>query len=291
MAGQVPESGGVVLDHIGHFVPQIDAAAEALRRCGFTLTPFSLQTNRVGGELVAAGTGNRCVMLRRGYVELLAATGEDTPVARELQTRMAHHVGLHLLAFGTADGAAEHRRLAAAGIAMQPLVDLRRPAAGGGEAHFTVARPVPGQMPEGRVQFVAHHTPDLVWREGWLEHPNGAVSLDRLLVAAEDPGEAGERFARIAGRPARPEGDGMTIRLDRGALLFATPDMLDREHGIPPGPKPPCLAGYEIAVEDLGRLRALLDAKSLAYRPILAGLAVPLPPALGGTIVFRAPHG
>ncbi len=57
MAGQVPERGAMVLDHIGHFVPRIDEAAEAMRRCGFLLTPFSLQTNRVGGELVAAGTG------------------------------------------------------------------------------------------------------------------------------------------------------------------------------------------------------------------------------------------
>jgi hypothetical protein len=290
MAGQVPERGTVVLDHIAHFVPRIDRAAEAMRRCGFLLTPFAVQTNRAGGEPAPAGTGNRCAMLRQGYVEILAATA-DTPLARELEARIAHHVGLHLLAFGTADAAVEHRRLEGAGVAMQPLVEMRRPAAGGGEAHFTIARLVSGLMPEGRVQFVAHHTPELVWREGWLDHPNGARSLERLLIAADDPGEAAERFARIAGRPARHEGEGAAIPLDRGELTIATPAALRRDYGIEPGPEPPYLAGYEVTVDSLARLHALLAAENLPHRPLGDRLAVALPPGLGGTILFHSPAG
>ena len=67
-------------------------------------------------------------MLRRGYVEILAATA-DTPLAQQLREQLARHVGLHLAAFGSADAAAEHRRLAAAGFPVLPLVDMRRPVA------------------------------------------------------------------------------------------------------------------------------------------------------------------
>ena len=57
MTNQLPMSGAVFLDHVAHFVPAMDAAASALERCGFRLTPFTAQTNRVDGKAVPAGTG------------------------------------------------------------------------------------------------------------------------------------------------------------------------------------------------------------------------------------------
>ena len=76
MTNQLPQPGAVFLDHVAHFVPEMDPAAAALERCGFRLTPFTAQTNRVDGKPVPAGTGNRCAMLRQGYVEILAATAD-----------------------------------------------------------------------------------------------------------------------------------------------------------------------------------------------------------------------
>jgi len=110
MTNQLPPPGAVFLDHVAHFVPEMDPAATALERCGFRLTPFTAQTNRVNEEAVPAGTGNRCAMLRQGYVEILIATAE-TELARQLRERIADHIGLHLAAFSSADAAAEHRRL------------------------------------------------------------------------------------------------------------------------------------------------------------------------------------
>ena len=132
MPNQLPSPGAIFLDHVAHFVPESDTAAAVLERCGFCLTPFTAQTNRVDGEAVPAGTGNRCAMLRQGYVEILTAVATpsgDTDLARQLRERIADHVGLHLAAFSSADAAAEDRRLAAAGFATLPLVDMRRPVA------------------------------------------------------------------------------------------------------------------------------------------------------------------
>jgi hypothetical protein len=205
MSDQLPSPGAVFLDHVGHFVPEMEAAAAALERCGFHLTPFTAQTNRLDGKPVPAGTGNRCAMLRQGYVEILTATA-DTELARQLRERIADHVGLHLAAFSSADAGAEHRRLAAAGFATLPLVDMRRPVAtetGNEDARFTIARIAHGSMPEGRVQFLTHHTEPLVWRDGFLDHPNGAQALTGLWIAAADPAEAAERYVRFTGRPAQ----------------------------------------------------------------------------------------
>jgi hypothetical protein len=146
MTGQLPQPGEIFLDHVAHFVPAMDAAAEALERLGFRLTPFTVQTNFEEDKAVAAGTGNRCAMFRHGYIEILMATS-DTRLARQLTERLARHVGLHLTAFSTADAAAEHRRLAAGAFPVLPLVDMRRPVArakGEAWARFTIpeSRPV-----------------------------------------------------------------------------------------------------------------------------------------------------
>ena len=195
MTNQLPPPGAVFLDHVAHFVPEMDAAAAALERCGFRLTPFTAQTNRVDGQPVPAGTGNRCAMLRQGYVEILTAVatpGGNTVLARQLRERIADHVGLHLAAFSSADAAAEHRQLAEAGFATLPLVDMRRPVTthtGSEDARFTIARIAHHSMPEGRVQFLTHHTETLVWRDGFLDHPNGARALTGLWIAAGRPAE------------------------------------------------------------------------------------------------------
>src|SRR2546421_10547692 len=97
MPNQLPPPGTVFLDHVAHFVPEMEAAAAALERCGFRLTPFTAQTNRVDGRPVPAGTGNRCAMLRQGYVEILTAgpnPSGDTQLGRAMRERIPAQVGL-----------------------------------------------------------------------------------------------------------------------------------------------------------------------------------------------------
>lgn len=290
---QLPAAGQVFLDHTAFFVPAMEAAAEAMERCGFRLTPFTLQTNRDGGATVPSGTGNRCAMLRNGYLEILAATS-DTPLAAQLNERIADHPGLHLAAFGTADAGAEHRRLGEAGFATLPLVDMRRPVklpAGDDFARFTIARVAHGTMPEGRAQFLTHHTEPLVWLPDMLDHPNGAEALSALWIAADDPAEPAARFARFTGRPVRPDEERphdavTTIALDRGQLRIATPEYLSANFAVAPGGKLPCIAAAEIQVAGFARLEACLARSGVAFRRTADRVVVELPAALGSALIF-----
>jgi len=54
-------------------------------------------------------------MFARGYIEVLFKTS-DTPLAREFDAGLARHPGVHIVAFGVADAAAAHGRLARAGF-------------------------------------------------------------------------------------------------------------------------------------------------------------------------------
>ena len=289
MANQLPGLGEVFLDHTAFFVPQMEAAASTLERCGFRLTPFTVQTNREGDAIVPSGTGNRCAMLRNGYLEILTAMPSplgDTPLAAQLRERIADHPGLHLAAFSTANAAVEHRRLAEAGFPTLPLVDMRRPVEND-FARFTIARVTHGTMPEGRAQFLTHHTEPLVWLPDMLDHPNGAEALTGLWIAADDPTESAARYARFTGRPARRDGALTTVALDRGALHFAAPAYLNEALAIAPVGKLPSLAAASVAVRSLARLEACLAGSGIAYRRIASTIAATLPPPLGNAIVFH----
>ncbi|HVH82563.1 MAG TPA: VOC family protein [Stellaceae bacterium] len=290
MPNQLPGPGEVFLDHTAFFVPAMDAAADALERCGFRLTPFTIQTNREGDATVPSGTGNRCAMLRNGYLELLTATS-DTPLAAQLRERIADHPGLHLAAFTSADTAAEHRRLAEAGFPTLPLVDMRRPVKvpGGGNdfARFTIARVAHGTMAEGRAQFLTHHTENLVWLPDMLGHPNSAEGLTALWIAAEEPAEPAARYARFTGRAARQDGALTTIALERGALNFATPKHLKDALDIVPAGTLPCLAAASIKVSSLDRTETCLAGSGLTRHQARAGIVVSLPPALGDALIFH----
>src|SRR5690606_10708957 len=120
---QLPLGDEIFLDHVGHFVPDREAASAALTRAGFLPTPLSVQVNPDGTPV---GTGNITAMLPRGYIEVLFKTA-DTPLAQELDAALAGYAGVHLAAFAVADAEAAHRRLETAGFPVRPLVRFQRP--------------------------------------------------------------------------------------------------------------------------------------------------------------------
>ena len=208
---QRPADGLLVLDHLAHFLPDMAAAEHDLARLGFTLTPLSHQMHRAAPEapLVSAGTANRTAMLERGYLEFLTTTG-DTPNAAKLKAAMARYTGAHLVCFGTTQPDAVHARLVAQGFAPPPVVALQREVETEdgtcATARFAVARAGPDRMPEGRIQFVEHRTPELIWQRRWLAHANGACSLAGVVICVGDIDEASTRWRRFTGLQVRGTG-------------------------------------------------------------------------------------
>jgi len=290
-ASQVPAAGELNLDHVAHFVPHVDSAGGALEKLGFTLTPFSAQSHRPepGGPLTPAGAGNRCAMLRRGYLEFLTPTG-DTTIANQLRTAIKRYVGVHLIAFGSAAPEADHARLARAGFSpLEPLALQREIDTGRGRetARFTVLRVPPGTMAEGRIQFCRHHTPQLLWQERWLEHANRAVALNGVLVCVADPREAAQRYARYTGLLAQVGGSVWRIATARGYLLFLDAATLGRRLDAAP-PALPWIAGYILESDDIAASGDCLRKSGTAVHVLGSRrLLVKLPPALGGLVIFE----
>lgn len=287
----MPEAESLDLDHVAHFVPETDAASAALEQLGFTLTPFSPQSHRLEpqGPLVPAGTGNRCVMLRSGYIEFLTPTA-STPVADQLRSAIDRYIGVHLIAFGTSSPDRDHARLQANGFGPIAPVALQRPIStehGEDIARFTVVRVPPGTMPEGRIQFCQHHTPHLVWQQRWLEHANHATGLSAVVLCVEDVSATVERYGRFAGLPFASGPHVSCIHTRRGGLYFVDPSTLTRTLGVKP-PALPWIAGYALETAQLAATRAHVRASGLDALDRMAGRCVViLPRSLGGIVIFH----
>lgn len=257
---QLPIGDEVFLDHVGYFTADLAAAGAQLERLGFAVSPINLQQNAgADGRLAPSGTSNRLAVLRRGFLEVLAAT-HDTPLGHQLEAALARYAGLHLIALSHADIPRQRERLMSLGFAMQEVVSLRRHRAmpeGLREVRWSVLRPQPGVMPEGRVQFAYCHTPELTWSERRVPLANAADGLTDILLCVDDRRAVAERFGRFAGRDPHDEGRFTIVPLDRGRLVFVDPTIESAIVNFTL-PNVPCMAGQALRCTDLDLLRRLL---------------------------------
>ena len=271
---QKPAPGSLFVDHVSHFVPDLDAAARLFESLGMKVTPTSVQRTPEG----PVGASNRCVMLEEGYIELLSPT-HDTPAAQRMRALMKRYDGVHLMCYGTPEAEAEHRRLQAHGYEPQPLVDLSREV-DGGTVRFKVVRPGAEKMPEGRIQYVQQLTPEHIWREDQVN----AMRLDEVFIVADELPSTAARWADFAGLIPKPERDGVRLETARGRIFIGTREAVATRLGE--APAAPAIAGYALACSHPAQLAARCKASGIAVRKRGGRYSVTLPAAVGGQLVF-----
>jgi Glyoxalase-like domain len=216
------------LDHVGVVTRDLADTACQYERLGFTVAPFARSAD--------SRIGNRCAMLRRGYIELTAIADASRGSAT-LDRFLARYAGTHIIALAIADEESELQRLARAGMKVTAASferSVEESDANAPRARFKlIAAP---EQPEGRINLVRHLTPELLWQEKLLAHANNAVALEEVLVATAAPAEAAARFSRIAGCPVVPHsagGFGLELKHGRVRLLTdATAHVLPRISGV-----------------------------------------------------------
>ena len=153
---------------------------------------------------------------------------------------------------------------------MQDVIELKRrdrTLAGEPEVHFSVLRPQPGVMAEGRIQWVRPHTPEVVWRAETITTENGAEGLTDTLICVDDPAGVAARYGRYAGRAPIMRGGTHVVPLERGGLVFVdTPQTAKMLPGFQPS-SPPFMAGQALRA-DLALTRAVLAKNGI--KPVLA---------------------
>jgi Glyoxalase-like domain len=270
-----------VLDHI--VIDTRDGLDEAARR----FADLGFQLTRRGHHTL--GSNNHLAIFATDYLELLGF-GAGSVSRAEIQP---FPIGLNGLVFKADDAERIHRQVLAAGLPIRPVQSFSRPVALAGEtrdARFRTTRLDPAKVPMGRVYFCEHLTPELVWRDEWQAHPNGARAIARVLVACHEPARTAALFETLFGPGATAaNADGrVTVAAGAARVELLTPASVAAEFGAAacqPAGRGEYLAAAEFTVRSLPETARLLGP--------IAGLqvearrvVVPAAAACNATLVF-----
>jgi hypothetical protein len=272
------------LDHVVVNVrDRIDAGLETYRRLGFTMTPRGYHT---------LGSMNHLAIFGTEYLELIAAPPGDTRRGEIL----AAPFGLNGLVFGTEDSASVYAGLHDAGVPVEPPLEFSRPVEltdGPRNATFRTVRLTPGSVSAGRIYFCHHFNRDLVWRDEWRHHPNGAIGVTRAVIAARDPSLLGQLFMRMFGDDSvRQTATGCSLTIGLSHFDMVSPAALAHQFGdaAPAGDgRDEYMAALTIRTRSLDGAAAALATGQI--RGVYRGpdrIVVPASEAFGVTLEFRA---
>jgi len=209
--------------------------------------------------MVASGGRQRCVMFKRGYVEVqqIEAKALDHPLAE----RAHRYRGLHVLALATADAAATAQRWASHGLSDGEIHRWGRPTGGtGGFAEFSFVIAHEAATPSALVIATEHHDPDLIRPAASVRHPNGAEALHECLVSVSDPSFATGTYEALTG--VSPEDDGFgghQFGDGHGSLTVGSPDWVRRRLPVDPA-APDCIVAAVLSVADAAHFAANVDS-------------------------------
>ncbi len=231
-----------VIDHVVINVrTALDDAQRRWQALGFHLTPRGHHS---------LGSSNHLAILGQDYIELLGIEPGRTATRRELLDHPLGLTGLALKPETDAFVAALRDR----GVPMGDAREFHRPVdLGDGrspDAEFRTAEVASG-VPNGRVFFCHHYTPDLVWRDEWRGHPNGALGLAELVFRSSDPAALAALFARMGGMPEAVPG-GFVVPAGPARLSLLSPDAVaDRFGDAVPGDPADRMVALGIGVRDV----------------------------------------
>ncbi|MCW5750978.1 MAG: VOC family protein [Alphaproteobacteria bacterium] len=271
----------VGIDHCVVLVRDLDRAEERYSRLGFQLLPRGRHSDHMG-------TGNHCIMLAGGYVELLGVLAAR-PANESWRRSLLDGEGLKSVALASPDADRARHVFLGAGLEAGELLEFSRPVevdGQRGDARFRVTRLAPGIVP-GLDFFVCQHdTPDLVWLPGADRHENGALSLLGLTIASPNAEIDAEQAARLFPAGSRR---GTLVETGRGRLRFVKhPTLASLFPGIRFESLPPFAAALHVQVSEPTQAARLLTRNDVPFIRAADGtVLVPPQLACGVLVAFQ----
>lgn len=276
-------AGIVGIDHPVIGVRDLEAGKRAFERMGFVVPPR--------GRHIEWGTGNRCVMFERDYIELRGIIDPNKPT-HDLGPFLARREGLMGVAFATVGCEVSTREAKASGLSPKEPTELTRvfelPE---GVVHprfrlvFFEERETPGLM---RSLVCQHLSPELIRRPAWLDHPNGAVKVRHIASVVPDPAALAGAHARLFGKDkVRVSGGRLAIDAGDGASIeMLAPAAAAAEGETIAGVEPPYLSSIAVAVRDVERAAKALAAGEVPFSRDGRGIRVAPEHACGAILRF-----
>jgi hypothetical protein len=276
----VPPIDHVVID-VGE---RFDEAERRYLALGFQPTPRATHS---------LGSVNQLFVFGSDYLEFLSPGTGTRP------DLVGFPVGLNGLVFALKGADAMYDELRSRDVPVQPVQRFSRnadlPDGTHAEARFNVIRLVPRTVFDGRVYFCEHVTPELIWRREWQAHPNGALAIARVAIAARDPGRVAAMFDRMfdTGAVTSPAAQDQphVMRAGDAAVEIWPHDVLARILGdaMPdPAGRADHMALVGIRVRSLDETKDLLRASDIDVESEPGRLLVPPAQAMNTALEFVA---
>lgn len=281
------------INHVGMAVRDLTQAARRFEAMGFLLTPYSPHSGawKPGEPVQAFGSGNRCVMFERNYLEILASEKPAAPAPR-IEAFLGRHQGAHIICFNSEAPRALETRLSAAGVGTSGVIPLQRDIdtpEGVRTAKFERVQFAPEDSPEGYIQAARHLTPQYVYQTRYIAHPNGCAGLTDCLVVTDDLAHFARKYERYLGTEAVRDGSAWRFHFS----LVGRLTLIDFRHVGEwlPGtllPPVPAVAAVAFRTRDLAAQKARLAASGMTVRAVHERLLVPAEEACGVAVLFES---
>lgn len=221
------------IDHIAVAVHDLDAAAAAYERLGFTLTPRARHP---------WGTANRLVQLPRGnFIELLEVDRPDElpphrPDAEPPEFSfgafnrdyLQRREGFAMLVLAGQDSRADVARYRAAGLDSYAPFDFERsaPLPDGSTARvaFSLAFASHPSMPYAGFFTCHNRFPENFWKPDYMRHDNGAQEMVEVVMAAERPDELSTFLSGFSGGGSNAVEGGIAVDCGVHVLSVLEPE-------------------------------------------------------------------
>lgn len=284
-----------ILHHVGLVVRDLDAAIAIYERLGFMFSPLSMHriALKPGAPLEPAGTGNRCAIFQKNFLEVVAHIIKDK-YDFGIPEFLKRYEGLHIICFGADDMTTVHGRVTRESVPASDIIHLERnidTPEGERMMQADCIHFAKGENPEGLIQAAQHLTSQYVLQPRYMNHRNGAVALTEVIVCVEAPDTVQAKYERYTGRRGERRGPARVVELPYSLVTIVAPDDLGK---LLPGCKAltlPFMPGFAVASRDLGAVRRVLREGRVPFVEHDGRVIVRPEHACGSAVVFEAWRG
>ena len=118
-----------------------------------------------------------------------------------------------------------------------------------------------------------------------MEHPNGALALEELVVSVEDLPTVAKRYTRYFGIKPVNKGGSWQFKLREGTFVLTTSGLLLENYEIN-APSNPFAAIIKIKSRNLFKTCKTLNQNGVKFKETKNGIQVPGSEASGATVIF-----
>jgi hypothetical protein len=224
------------LDHIVHAVRDLEAAADAYRKLGFTVGVRNRHP---------WGTHNHIVQFPGFFIEILTMAepdklGDDgfsTMFGGYHRDFLVRHEGFSMLILESPDATADQRDFAAAKIAASQAMRFeregRRPDGSKVQVAFSLAFARDPLATDVGLAVCQQHFPENFWNPDFQRHANGATGVRGVVMVAAEPAEHAAAISAFAGAgAASSSADEIVIPTPRGEITLMSPAMFQDRYGV-----------------------------------------------------------